>query len=121
MAGVDHQSRGLVDHQQIFIFIDDIEGDILGDDLEIIARTIHHDAYDIARFHLITRLDRASIHDDALSVGSLLNPIARSLLHPLDEKLIDAEQLLTLIGDKTEMLEELSPVVENVGRGYGAV
>ena len=86
-----HKPRRLIYNQKKVIFIDDIERYIFRYDLEIIAWTVHDNAYDISRFYLITGFDRFAIHNNTSGIGGLLDPVSRSLFHPLHKKLVHSQ------------------------------
>ena len=105
------KSCGLVDHEQVFVFIDYVERYVLGYDFVFIARTVHHDAYDIRWLDLVGRFYRRTVDEDASCVGSLLYPVAGCALHPFDEELVNPQQLLSFVGFEAEVLEKFASVV----------
>ena len=74
-SGMHHQPCRFVDDHQVFIFIHDIKRYILGDDVVIISRTIHHHGNDLARLYLITTLHRFAVGHYIPHVGSPLNTV----------------------------------------------
>ena len=53
MTRMHHQTRRFVDHQHHIIFINHIEGYVLGQNLEVVTRPVHDDADFVGRFYLI--------------------------------------------------------------------
>ena len=90
------------------VLIYNVKRNVLSHNLELIARPIHHYRNDIAGLHPVVRLHGLSVGEDAAGFGRLLDAVARRLLHMVHQKLVDTEQLLPLVGHKTEMLEHLA-------------
>ena len=62
VAGMDHQPRRFVDHQQVVVLIDNVEGNRLRHDFESAALIRHHYGDDIERLDLVIGLDHISVH-----------------------------------------------------------
>ena len=113
VTGVHDQSGRLVDHQYILVLINDVEGDILGENLVGIARTVHHHLHHVGGLDAVVRLHRPAVDQDAAGFGGLLDAVARRLLQVVDEEFVDSQQLLPGVGHEAEML------VHAVFVGYG--
>ena len=107
VARMNHQTCGLIDHQHRIILIYNVERNILGYDFTFVARAIHHHRNHVVGLYPIVRLYGLAVGEDTTGLGSLLNPVARCPLHVVDQKLVDAQKLLPLVGHKAEMLVHL--------------
>ena len=92
----------------MLIFIDNVEGNILGFDAAIELRSIEHQCHHIIGFDAVVALDGTTIDVDASGFGCSLDAIARSVVHKIDEKLVYAQKLLTFVGYNSIMLIEFA-------------
>ena len=113
-----HQSGGFVDDHQVLILIDDIKGDILGDDVVVVSRTIHHHGNHFARLHLVAALHRLSVGHHIAHVGCPLDAVARRVHDALAKKLIDSHRCLSLIDHHAEVFVQLTGLLPY---GFGFV
>ena len=107
VARMYHKTCRFVHYKHIAVFINYVERNILCDYLELVTRTVHYDLNHIERFYAVVALYGFAVDKDAAGFGSLLHAVARRFLKARDKKFVDAQQFLTLVGDKTEMFEVL--------------
>ena len=120
MPGMDDEARGLIDHQEVFVLVDDVQRDILGDDLQLTARTAQLERDDLEGLNAVVGLDGAVADEDIAALQRLLDAAAGGVGHARGEELIDAQQLLPLVGDDAEVLVERRAVgVRQIGDGRG--
>ena len=91
VAGMHTHAGGLIHHQQRFVFIHDVERNVLRNDFVFVAWSVHHHGNDFAGVHAIVRLHRASVHAYALGFGSILNAVARRAFDALHQILVDTQ------------------------------
>ena len=103
---MDDESGGLVDDHDGVVLVDHIEGDVLGDDLELVARTVHDDLHEVEGLDAIVGLDGAAVDKDASRVGGMLDARTRGMREEGGKILVDAQKLLTLVGGETIVLVE---------------
>ena len=104
---MNHQPRGFIDHQHRIIFIYNVEGNILGYDFAFVARAVHHHRNHVVGFYPIVRLYGLAVGEDTTRLGSLLDAVAGCPLHVVDQKFVDAQKLLPLVGHEAEMFVHL--------------
>ena len=120
MPGMDDEASRLIDHQEVFVLVDDIQGDILGDDLQLAARTAELEGDDLEGLDAVVGLDGSIPDEDIATLQRLLNTAAGGVGHARGEELVDTQQLLPLVGDDTEVLVERRAVgVRQIGDGGG--
>ena len=114
VSGVHDKAGGLVHHQHVTVFIHDIEGNVFGKDFVFIRRPVHDDGDDIEGLDPVVRFYRFTVDQNATGLGGLLYAVAGDIARAGHEELVDAQQLLSLVGDKLVMLIHLPgiPVVE---------
>ena len=115
MARMHAHSCGLVHHQQVVVLIDDVQRDVLGDNLILVARTVHHHRDLIARMHAVVALDGAAVHADALCLGGVLDSVARRSLDALHQVLVYAQQHMSWLHHIVVVLPVVAPVLGEVG------
>ena len=103
-TGMHHQARWLVDDEQDLIFIDNIEGQVLGNDLPIALGMIQDECDDVARLDLVVALDGLVVGPDATRLCCFLYAVAAGAGHVIHQELIDADGALTLVNFDTPML-----------------
>ena len=117
---VHHHAGGLVDDHQRIVFIDDVERNVLGLDGGVVARAVEHERDDVARAHLVVALHGALVHVDEARVGSLLDAVARGVLHFLLHVFVDAQRRLPRIDLEAEVFVQLLRVqLVNVALVHG--
>ena len=109
-----HAGRFVNDHQAR-VLIDDVQRDVLGDNLALIAGTVHDHADHVAGMHAVVALDRAATHADALGLGRILHAVAAGALDALYQILIDAQQHLSWLHHIVVVLPVVAPVLGEVG------
>ena len=107
-----YQSRRLVHYHYIWIFVNDIKGDIFGNNLVLITRTVHHDGNDIERLNLVAALHRLTVSHDESIFGSLLNTVARSIDNTFEQIFVDSDHRLSLVYDHPKMFVKLGFVTD---------
>ncbi len=115
MAGMHHQSGWLVYHQQVLVFIHDVERDVFRGDFHLVARTVHHHRHHIARLDAVVGFHCLAVDQYAPRLGCLLDAVARGFLHMVDQEFVYPQQLLPLVGYKPEMLVEIIPAIRPGG------
>ena len=103
-----HQPGRLVDDHQLVILIDDIKWDILRLDGRIVVRTVQHQCNDITRAHLIVAFHRLVIDEDEACISSLLDTIARGVLHMFRHELVYTHRLLPMVYLHAQVLIQLT-------------
>ena len=97
-AGVYHYPSRLMDHQQVIIFIADIERHLLGDQLFGVPAVLRQDDGDLVPgFHPEIRFDFLVVDQDGACADSLLDPIPRHLCHAVEQKFINAHGFLSRV------------------------
>ena len=104
MARMDNQTGRLVHHKHIAVFIYNIEGNILSDDLKFIARAIHNHLHHIKGLHAVVTLHSFAVDEYTPGFGCLLHAVTRRFLESGHKEFIDPQELLALVGDKAEVL-----------------
>ena len=99
----DHSS-GLVNDHQLLVLINNHEGDIFALDTAVKARPSEHERHNVAGLHAIISLNSSTIDMNTTGICRCLNPIARRVVHQIDQELVDTQQLLTGICDSAIML-----------------
>jgi len=77
VARVHDHAGGLVDDQQIVVFVGDVERDVLRHDLDLALGIGHHHGDAVQRLDLVARL-RTSAHEHAAAVDRRLDAVARA-------------------------------------------
>lgn len=75
-AGVNYHTGRLVDDHEVVVFVYDVEGDVFGGDVVLVARTVHHHGDDVAGLHTVVALHGPAVHMDEASLGRLLYAVA---------------------------------------------
>ena len=112
VSGVHYQSGGFVHHHEVVVFIDDIERDVFGYDLVLVAWAIHHEGDDIHRLYLVTTLDGLAVGHDAAGFRGFLYAVSRGVRQSVEQVLVYAHHLLALVHDHAEVLVELRFVTD---------
>ena len=102
---MDHHPSGLVDHQHVVVFKDDVEGDVLRDDLQAAAPVGHHEADHVARTDDIVGLDGRLPHPHVAFLEGLLDAVAGSVLEVGGHVFVDPHGRLPRIHFQAEVLE----------------
>ena len=103
-TGMHHQARWLVDDEQDLIFIDNIEGQVLGNDFPIALGMIQDECDDVARLDLVVALDGLVVGPDATRLCCFLYAVAAGAGYVIHQELIDADGALPLIHFYAPML-----------------
>ena len=77
VSRMHHQSRRFVHHQQEVVFVNNVEGNVLGYNLKIVAWTVHHHLYHIERLYAVVAFHRFAVDEYTACLGSLLHTVAR--------------------------------------------
>ncbi len=104
VTGMHHKPGRLVDHEQMLVLVHNVERNVLGYYLKLVTRTVHDHAHYIEGLYTIVGFHRLAVDENASGIGGLLYAVTRRLLDARHKKLVDTQQLLSLIGYKTEML-----------------
>ena len=107
VCGMDHQACFLVDHDQVVIFKQDIDGDVLGDQLNFAGRISHHDADHIAGLDFVVRFYGLFVDQDVACLCGHLDLVAAGIFDARSQIFVDPQQALSTIGDKAVMLVQL--------------
>ena len=107
---VHHHAHGLVDHHQVAVLVDDVQGNLLGPYGGVVFGSVEPQGDDVARPHLVVALNRSVAHKDATLLGRRLYAVAARVLHVLSQKLIDAHGGLSGVHLHLPMLIELCVV-----------
>ena len=62
VAGMDDHAGGLVDDNQVVVFIQNVERNVFGNDFQFAERIGHDDLNPVRGLHLVTRLDGRAVH-----------------------------------------------------------
>ena len=89
-AGVDHHSRGLVDHGEIVVFIDNVEGNVFGDGLQRRALGLAKDGDRFVAMELEGGLGWCIVHQDFAFGDHFLHASAADGFKPHGHELIQA-------------------------------
>ena len=107
VSGVHHQPCRFIDYHQVLVLIHYIQGNIFGNNLVLIAGTVHHHRYHIQRLHLVTALHRFAVRHHKSGVGSFLYTVARGIGQAVEQILVHTHHLLPLIHYYAEVLVKL--------------
>ena len=107
MPRMYYQSRRLVHYHYILIFVNDIKGNIFGNNLVLVTGAVHHDGNDIERLYFIAALHRLTVGHDKSIFGSLLNTVARSINNTFEQIFVDSDHCLSFVYDHPEMFVKL--------------
>jgi hypothetical protein len=76
----DH-SRIFIDQYKVAVFVNDMNGNIFGNDLKVVRRIGKYDRNYIMRFYAVIGFYRFPVYNDAIGVCRILYPVARNLRH----------------------------------------
>ena len=108
---MNHHARLLVYHHHLRVFVHYVERQIFCHDACVVARTVEHERHHIVWAHLVVALHGALVDVYKACVGSLLYAVARRMGQLLAHELVDALRLLAWVGNKAEVLVELTGFV----------
>ena len=114
-----NQSGGLVDNKQLVIFIHYVERDVLRNDVEFVARAVHHKRDDVARLDAVVRLHRFAVGKYAVGFCCLLDTVARSVVDVAHKEFVHTEQVLPLLRDKSVVFPKFLTVTAVRRDGVG--
>ena len=97
MPGMNNESGGFVDHQQVFVLIHNIERDILRRDGEVMRLMIQQHLNDIAGFDAVIGRYGLPVDPYITGIRSRLDAIAAGVGHVLGEVFVNAFFALTFI------------------------
>ena len=103
---VHDQSGRFVHEQQPLVLVGDVERNVLGDELHLAPRVGHHDLDAVERLDLVARLGRLAVDEDVPAVGRRLNAVARAVLHPNGQELVQPHGGLALVGRHRKVFVE---------------
>jgi len=103
---VDDEPCRLVDDHQYLIFVDDIQRNGLGDDLELMLGTAQLKGDDVEGLDAVVALDGLVADEDIPSVKRLLDATTTATRHACSQILVDAHRRLPLVSYDTEVLIE---------------
>ena len=106
-GGVDDHAGGLVDHDEVVVLIDDVDGDVLGEERERTRRVRQQDADDVVGVDAVVLLLGLAVDDDAAGARGLLHAVARRVGQQVREVPVHAYQLGAVVHDEAEMLVQL--------------
>jgi len=106
VPGMNDESGGFVNDHEVVVFIDDIKGDILRRDGEVMRLMVEHHLNDIPGFDAIVGCNRRSIDPHITCVRSRLDTVSAGIGHVLREVLVHALFALTFVHLATPTLEE---------------
>ncbi|MNY42411.1 hypothetical protein D3C86_1772970 [compost metagenome] len=93
--GMHHHARGLVDHQQVLVFVDHVDGQGLGLEGLALQRRAHLDAQLVAGLDLERRLfHHALVQLHRAQRQQLLQIAARKFGHQCAQRLVQAQAML---------------------------
>ena len=107
MTGVDHQSCGFVDYEQIGVFIYDLQRDILRRDGIVMGLMIQQHLNDIARFDAVIGRHRLAVHPHITGIRSGLDAVAAGVGHMLREIFVNPLLALPLVDLAAPALKDL--------------
>ena len=107
VSGMNDQAGRFVNHQQVVVFIDDVQRNVFGFDLHAAALVGHHKGDHIARPDLVVGLDDAVVHPHVFGLDGQLDAVAGSVGEVLGQKLVHAQRRLPAVGLQPEMLVHL--------------
>lgn len=100
--GMDHHSRRLVDHDQVFIFVDDVERYLFGLRWFVFIRGANdRDVKRLARRNTVTDTDTRPIREQSPRLRGALNLCPRDVTQMSGEELVDALALDARRNDDT--------------------
>ena len=102
-----HKTCRLVDDKQGIILIDDIKGQVLGDDFPVALGVVKDKGDDVACLDLVIAFDGFVVGPDASCLSSLLYAVAAGAGHVVHQELIDADGALPLVHLNAPMLVAL--------------
>ena len=117
MARMHHHAGGFVHHQHIFVFVNDVQGNVLGQNLEPAALVGHDELHHIAGPYYVVGLDGLVIHQHIAGFDGLLHAAAGGVFLMGCDELVYAHRLLAFVGHQPEMLEHFFLAGEVIG-GY---
>ena len=87
---VYYESGGLVDDDDVLVFVDNVEWDILGLNLGLIGRVFEPYGDAVKWLDAVVALDGSVVDAYKSRLGSLLDAVARGVLQMEEEKLVHA-------------------------------
>ena len=108
VAGVDDEAGTLVDHENILVLIDDVEGYGLGEHLEVVRRLWEEDADLVTGLDLVVGLGLFAVHEDAACLGGSLDFVARDAFETHEEVFVEAQHGLAFVDKDMMVLIERS-------------
>ena len=106
VTGMHDQPRRFVDDQQVVVLVGYFERNVFGNDLHLAPRIGHHDLDAVERLDLVARLGRLAVDEDVPAVGRRLNAVARAVLHPNGQELVQPHGGLALVGRHRKVFVE---------------
>ena len=69
---MDDHAGGFIDDHEVVVFVDDVEGDVFGDDFDFASGVCHDDGDDVPGFDFVAGFDGVSVHAYVSGVGGFL-------------------------------------------------
>ena len=90
-GGVDDHAGGLVDDEQGVVLVEDVEGDVFGDDAVFAAGVCHDEGDEVAGAHFVAGTDGRAVDEDVACVGGFLYLGTGGVGEAGEEEFVDAE------------------------------
>ena len=99
-----HEPGRLVQYDEVVVFIQDVERNILRNNFHLPLGIGHHEGNTVERLHLVARLHGNAVHKDISAVGCGLHPAPRTVLQSHRQIFVDTEHGLPPVYRDGEML-----------------
>ena len=105
VTGMHHHAGGLVHHQHVFVFIDDIQGDVFRKDLQA-APLVGHDKFDhVAGPDDVIGLHRSVVHQHVTQFDGVLDAAPGGVFLMLGDEAVHPHRRLAFVGHQAEVLK----------------
>ena len=105
VSGMHHHAGGLVHHQHVVVFIDNVQGNVFRENLRAAALVRHHKLYNVARAHNVVGFYHFVVHQHVAQLDGLLHAVAGSVFLVGGNEFVYPERLLPFVYQKAEVLE----------------
>lgn len=112
---MDHHAGRLINNDQSVVFVDDVKGNVLGQNSAVEARAIELQRCNIAGLHPIAFFYGLPIDVDEACVGCGLDTSARSVGQMFHEELVHTQGFLPAIGYNAQVLVKFVRAIVHVG------
>jgi len=106
VSGMNHHTGFFVYYQQVLIFVNDVERNVLGNNAGVAGRVGHQHFNFISGFDPVIGLDGLAVNLNHTGLCRVLDAIARNLCDMANQKFVDAQRRLTGIGLKNILFEK---------------